>query len=99
MEIDKEFYDFLLKKTISWILKNRNIYRPLGKELDSIYKEKFKNYFEQEILQDARIFSTKIIPEFDFLDEYGFTEFTRKILNLKYKKFTVEDEIKKLKLF
>lgn len=86
MKKDTEFVAFLIKKTISWICKNREFYRPKAKELDKALVEKFSPYFPWEVLKDTRVYLTKKLPKFDFLDEYGFTDFTKKILKLEYKK-------------
>lgn len=84
MNKDSEFYNLLVNETIDWIKKNREIYRPLASELFTELKEKFKPYFPEEILSEARIFKTKVLPEFDFLNKHGFTEFTKKALSLEY---------------
>jgi len=84
MAENNEFYNFLVKSTISWIYKNREIYRPIATFLDKKLKEKLYKYFNKDIIENAKVFVTNTLPSFDFLKNYGFTEFTNKALNLAY---------------
>ncbi|MCR4421989.1 MAG: hypothetical protein NUV32_05925 [Exilispira sp.] len=84
MAENNEFYDFLVKNTISWIYKNREIYRPIATTLDKKLKERLYPYFNEDIVDNAKVIITNTLPSFDFLKDYGFTEFTNKALNLTY---------------
>lgn len=89
MQNDNDFFKFLINKSIIWIYKNREFYREKAKELDKNLIKKLESYFSKDILLNARVYIADSMPKFDFLDEYGFTDFTRKILKLEYKKCTL----------
>lgn len=86
MHKDDLFEQFLIEKIIIWINEKRSYYRPLAGPLDEALIKKFSPYFDEKMLREVRVYLTKSLPQFDFLDEFGFTDFTKKAMNLEYKK-------------
>ncbi len=86
MEIYKDFFDLIFDETIRWVYKNHDIYRQIALEIDRKLKDKLSKYFSFNLLNGIKIYYSKTLPKFDYLNKYGFTEFTNNALNLSYTK-------------